>query len=134
MGREGAGHEHLLSRAMKLATKVLTIALVVAATVAQQETPDAEFAEMIPAFGEAEEINLLETPAQANKRILENIRNLIAFAQGAQDKAFDMTTGHVKVKVHTSPVVRIVLDLAKKSKIKNMVLRYVHDMDAAKAD
>merc|ERR1712159_620327 len=114
--------------------KVLTIVvLVVAATVAQQEVPDAEF-EMAPAWGDSEDISLMESPAQANKRILKNIREVIAFAQGAKEKAFDMTEGHVKVKIHTSPIVRIVLDLAKKSKMKNIVLRYVHDMERAQAD
>merc|ERR1711907_561696 len=114
--------------------KVLTIVvLVVAATVAQQEVPDAEF-EMAPAWGDSEDISLMESPAQANKRILKNIRDVIAFAQGAKEKAFDMTEGHVKVKIHTSPIVRIVLDLAKKSKMKNIVLRYVHDMERAQAD
>merc|ERR1711988_858280 len=95
--------------------------------------PEAEF-EMIPAWGDSEDINLLENPADSNKRILNNIRNLIAFAQGAKEKAYDMTEGHVKVKIHTSPIVRIVLDLAKKSKMKNIVLRYVHDMERAQAD
>jgi len=77
---------------------------------------------MIPAWGDSEDINLLEKTADSNKRILNNIRNLIAFAQGAKEKAYDMTEGHVKVKIHTSPIVRIVLDLAKKSKMKNIVL------------
>lgn len=125
---------------MQVAKIITIMALVVAATVAQQEVPEEfpldpdQFDEMIPAFGEAEDLNLLESPAHANKRILNNIRNLIAFAQGAKEKAYDMTEGAVKVKVHSSPVVRIVLDLSKKSKIKNMVLRYVHDIEAAKAD
>merc|ERR1712093_825211 len=128
------------TQAMQIAKIITIVALVVAATVAQQEVPEDfpldpdQFDEMIPAFGEAEDLNLLESPAHANKRILNNIRNLIAFAQGAKEKAYDMTEGAVKVKVHSSPVVRIVLDLSKKSKIKNMVLRYVHDMEAAKAD
>merc|ERR1711934_258901 len=114
--------------------KVLTIlALVAAATIAQHEVPEAEF-EMIPAWGDSEDINLLEKSADSNKRILDNIRNLIAFAQGAKEKAYDMTEGHVKVKIHSSPIVRIVLDLAKKSKMKNIVLRYVHDMERAQAD
>jgi len=127
---------------MQLVRVLSIVALVVVATVAQQEVPSIEhfpldpdqFEEMIPAFGEAEEMNLLETPAQSNKRILENIRDLIAFAKGAKETAFDMTEGKVKDNNHESPIVRIVLDLSKKSKIKNIVLRYVHDVEAAKAD
>merc|ERR1712054_725143 len=133
MGAKASCRRETQPTAMQF-VKVLTIlALVAAATIAQHEVPEAEF-EMIPAWGDSEDINLLEKPADSNKRILNNIRNLIAFAQGAMEKAYDITEGHVKVKIHTSPIVRIVLDLAKKSKMKNIVLRYVHDMERAQAD
>merc|ERR1711907_253948 len=133
MGAKASCRRETQPTAMQF-VKVLTIlALVAAATIAQHEVPEAEF-EMIPAWGDSEDINLLEKPADSNKRILNNIRNLIAFAQGAKEKAYDMTEGHVKVKIRTSPIVRIVLDLAKKSKMKNIVLRYVHDMERAQAD
>merc|ERR1711871_680443 len=133
MGAKASCRRETQPTAMQF-VKVLTIlALVAAATIAQHEVPEAEF-EMIPACCDSEDINLLEKPADSNKRILNNIRNLIAFAQGAKEKAYDMTEGHVKVKIHTSPIVRIVLDLAKKSKMKNIVLRYVYDMERAQAD
>merc|ERR1711904_218844 len=133
MGAKASCRRETQPTAMQF-VKVLTIlALVAAATIAQHEVPEAEF-EMIPAWGDSEDINLLEKTADSNKRILNNIRNLIAFAQGAKEKAYDMTEGHVKVKIHTSPIVRIVLELAKKSKMKNIVLRYVHDMEREQAD
>jgi len=85
MGAKASCRRETQPTAMQV-VKVLTIlALVAAATIAQHEVPEAEF-EMIPAWGDSEDINLLEKPADSNKRILNNIRNLLLSLKAPRKK------------------------------------------------
>jgi len=61
----------------------------------------------------------------SNHRILKNIVNLLAYAQAAREKAKDMTAEHKGMSHTQAPILRLILELSRPSKDKNVVWRFL---------
>lgn len=75
----------------------------------------------------------LQAPPNSNKRILKNIKDLFAYCRAARDKALDMTAEHKGRSRTSAPILRLIIELGKKSKEKNIVWHYMKAFRSVKS-